>query len=159
MTYFTPDEETLDSGLLTRNYIYNKIVISLGSRAAEIIVFGHKEVTQGSQKDLENVYFWANQMVTKFGFSDLGPVAFDSEKNSIFIGKDIMKNRKEYSQKTSKEIDKQIILIANKAVNHAISLLSDKVSLMDTLVDELIINETLESEYITNLLNSYISSN
>ena len=64
MTYFTPDEETIDSGLLTRNYIYNKIVISLGSRAAEMIVFGSKEVTQGSQKDLENVYFWANQMVT-----------------------------------------------------------------------------------------------
>ena len=57
MTYFTPDEEILDSGLLTRNYIYSKIVISLGSRAAEIIVFGYEEVSQGSQKDLDNVYF------------------------------------------------------------------------------------------------------
>ena len=157
MTYFTPDEETIDSGLLTRNYIYSKIVISLGSRAAEIIVFGTKEVTQGSQKDLENVYFWANQMVTKFGFSDLGPIAYDSEKDSIFLGKDIMKNRNEYSQKTSKEIDKQIIAIANKAIHDAITLLSDKVSLMDNLVDELIVNETLESEYIINCLKSYLS--
>jgi len=159
ITYFTPDEETIDSGLLTRNYIYSKIVISLGSRAAEIIVFGSKEVTQGSQRDLENVYFWANQMVTKFGFSELGPIAFDSEKDSIFLGKDIMKNRKEYSQKTSKEIDKQIISIAHKAINEAITLLSDKVSLMDTLVEELIVNETLESEYVINSLNSYISTN
>ena len=85
MTYFTPDEETIDSGLLTRNYIYNKIVISLGARAAEIIIYGSKEVTQGSQKDLENVYFWANQMVTKFGFSDLGPIAYDSEKIQFFL--------------------------------------------------------------------------
>tara|TARA_B100000945_G_scaffold110794_1_gene87774 strand:- start:419 stop:2146 length:1728 start_codon:yes stop_codon:yes gene_type:complete len=158
MTYFTPDEETIDSGLLTRNYIYNKIVISLGSRAAEVIVFGSKEVTQGSQKDLDNVYYWANQMVTKFGFSDLGPIAYDSEKDSIFLGKDIMKNKKEYSQKTSKEIDKQIISIAHKAINHAILLLSDKVSLMDVLVDELIINESLESEYVINSLNSYLSN-
>ena len=157
MTYFSPDEETMDSGLLTRNYIYSKIVISLGSRAAEIIVFGPKEVTQGSQKDLENVYFWANQMVTKFGFSDLGPIAYDTEKDSIFLGKEIMKNRKEYSQKTSKEIDRQIISIANNAMNHAINLLSDKVLLMDNLVDELMVNETLDSEYVKNSLNYFIS--
>tara|TARA_B100000214_G_scaffold192012_1_gene138778 strand:- start:275 stop:1048 length:774 start_codon:yes stop_codon:yes gene_type:complete len=157
MTYFSPDEETMDSGLLTRSYIYSKIVISLGSRAAEIIVFGPKEVTQGSQKDLENVYFWASQMVTKFGFSDLGPIAYETEKDSIFLGKDIMKNRKEYSQKTSKEIDRQIISIANSAINYAINLLSDKVLLMDNLVDELIVNETLESEYVKNSLKLFIS--
>ena len=158
MTYFTPDEDTLDSGLLTRNYIFNKIVVSLGSRAAEIIVFGSNEVTQGSQKELENVYYWANQMVTKFGFSDLGPVAYDSEKDSIFLGRDFMKNRKTYSQYTSKAIDKQIIHIANKGISHAIKLLSDKVPLMDSLVDDLIFNETLESEYIINSLNVYLSN-
>ena len=159
MTYFTPDEETIDSGLLTRNYIYGKIVISLGSRAAEIIVFGSKEITQGSQKELENVYFWANQMVTKFGFSDLGPIAYDSEKDSIFLGKDIMQNKHEYSQKTGMVIDQQIILIAKKAINHAIKLLSDKVPLMHTLVEELIVNETLESEFVIKSLNSYLSTN
>ena len=158
MTYFTPDEETIDSGLLTRSYIYGKIVISLGSRAAEIIVFGSKEVTQGQQKDLQNVYFWANQMVTKFGFSDLGLISYNSENDSIFLGKDIMKNRHEYSQKTSKEIDQQIISIANKAINHAIQLLSDKVPLMDMLVEELIVNESLEADYVINSLNSYIST-
>ena len=159
ITYFTPDEETVDSGLLTRSYIYNKIVISLGARAADIIIFGSKEVTQGSQKYLEDVYFWANQMVTRFGFSDLGLVAFDSKNDSIFLGKDIIQNKKEYSQKTSKEIDKQIISIANKGITHAINLLTDKVSLMDSLVDELIDKETLEAEYVIKALNSYISSN
>ena len=158
MTYFTPDEETIDSGLLTRIYIYNKIVISLGSRAAEIIIFGSKEVTQGSQKDLENVFYWANLMVTRFGFSNLGPIAYDSNKDSIFLGKDIMTSKKTYSQKTSKEIDKQILSIANKALNHAIKLLSDKASLMDSLVDELILNETLESEYVIKSLNSYLAA-
>ncbi len=157
MTYFTPDEETIDSGLLTRRYIYNKIVILLGSRAAEIVVFGSKEVTQGSQRDLESVYYWANQMVTRFGFSDLGPIAFDSDKDSIFLGKDILKNIKEYSQHTSKAIDREIISISKKALENAIDLLSDKVSLMDTLVDELIVNETLESAYVINSLNSYLS--
>ena len=103
--------------------IYNKIVISLGSRAAETIIFGSKEITQGSQKDLEDVYFWANQMVTKFGFSELGPITYESQNDSLFLGRNIMQNKKEYSQKTSKEIDKQIISIANKAINYAIKLL------------------------------------
>jgi len=157
MASFTPDEETIDSGLITRKYIYNKIVISLGSRAAETIVFGNKEVTQGSQRDLENVYFWANQMVTKFGFSELGPIAYESKNDSIFLGRDIMQYRKEYSQKTSKEIDQQIISIVNKAINHAIQLLSDKVSLMDMLVDELIEKETLDADYVIKSLNFFIS--
>ena len=98
-------------------------------------------------------------MVTRFGFSNLGPIAYDSDKDSIFLGKDIMTSKKTYSQKTSKEIDKQILSIANKGLNHAIKLLSDKASLMDSLVDELIVNESLESEYIINSLNSYLSDN
>ena len=159
ITYFTPNEESIDSGLFTRGYIYSKIVIALGSRAAETIIFGSNEITQGSQKDLEDVYFWANQMVTKFGFSKLGPMAYDSHKESIFLGRDIMQNKKEYSQKTSKEIDRQIISIANNAINHAIKLLADKISLMDMLVDELIDKETLEAEYVVNTLNSYLSAN
>ena len=69
-----------------------------------------------------------------------------------------MTNRKEYSQKTSKEIDMQIITIANNALNHAISLLIDKVSLMDSLAEELIFKETLESEYVINSLKKYLSS-
>jgi len=155
MTYFTPDEETIDSGLITRSYIYNKIVISLGARAAETIIFGTNEVTQGSQKDLENVYFWASQMVTKFGFSDLGPIAYDSQSESIFLGRDIMQNKKEYSQKTSKEIDKQIISISKKGLKDAVKLLSDKVELMDMLVVKLLEKETLDAEYIIRTLKSF----
>ena len=157
MTYFSPDEETIDSGLITRNYIYQKIVVSLGSRAADTIIYGSNEVTQGSQKDLNDVYFWSNQMVTKFGFSNLGPIAFDSQSDSIFLGRDIMINKKEYSQKTNMKIDSQIILIAKRALNHAITILSDKVSLMDILVEELMDKESLEGEYVINKLNSYLS--
>jgi len=159
MTDFTPDEETIDSGLITRKYIFNKIVVSLGARAAETIIYGSNEVTQGSQKDLENVYFWSNQMVTKFGFSDLGPIAYDNKNDSIFLGRDLMQSRNEYSQKTSKEIDKQIILIANKGLNFAIKLLSDKLNLMDLLVEDLLEYETLEANHIINKLNSYLSDN
>tara|TARA_B100000700_G_scaffold329311_1_gene450509 strand:- start:799 stop:2541 length:1743 start_codon:yes stop_codon:yes gene_type:complete len=159
MSYFTPDEESIDSGLLTKSYIYHKIVICLGARAAETIIYGRSEVTQGSQKDLENVYFWANKMVTNYGFSKLGPVAYQSENETIFLGKDLMSKRKDYSEKTSKEIDRHIISIVNQALNFAMKLLSDKVELMDQLVDELVEKESLESSYIINKLNYFLSNN
>ena len=158
MTYFSPDEDSIESGLITRNYIYNKIVVSLGARAAELIIYGPNEITQGAQKDLEEVFFWANQMVTKFGFSKLGPIAYESQNSSIFLGRDIMQNKKEYSQKTSKDIDKQIISIANSSFNYALNLLKDKVSLMDKLVDELIDKETIEADYVINSLNCFLSN-
>ena len=158
MTCFSPDEDSIESGLITRNYIYNKIVVSLGARAAELIIYGPNEITQGTQKDLEEVFFWANQMVTKFGFSKLGPIAYESQNSSIFLGRDIMQNKKEYSQKTSKDIDKQIISIANSSFNYALNLLKDKVSLMDKLVDELIDKETIEADYVINSLNCFLSN-
>ena len=158
MTYFSPDEDSIESGLITRNYIYNKIVVSLGARAAELIIYGPNEITQGAQKDLEEVFFWANQMVTKFGFSKLGPIAYESQNSSIFLGRDIMQNKKEYSQKTSKDIDRQIISIANSSFNYALKLLKDKVSLMDKLVDELIDKETIEADYVINSLNCFLSN-
>jgi cell division protease FtsH len=68
-----------------------------------------------------------------------------------------MQNRNEYSQKTSKEIDNQIIAIASNGIKHAINLLSDKVTLMDSLVDELVDKETLEADYLINKLNLFLS--
>tara|TARA_Y100001968_G_scaffold136799_1_gene124983 strand:+ start:23704 stop:25434 length:1731 start_codon:yes stop_codon:yes gene_type:complete len=159
MTCFTPDEETIDSGLITRSYIYNKIVVSLGSRAAEIIVYGRKEVTQGAQQDFEDVYYWANQMVTNYGFSDLGPIAYESKSNAVFLGRDLMTKAKEYSEKTSRQIDEQIIFIVNKAINYAINLLADKVTLMDKLVDDLVEKESLDADYVIKSLNKFLSRN
>ncbi len=150
MTNFIPDEESIDSGLLSRSYIYQKIVISLGGRAAETIVFGKNEVTQGSQSELENVYFWANKMVKNYGFSELGLISFESKNDMVFLGRDLGNKGKEYSQQTSKEIDRQILSISNKALAYAIELLTPKVSLMHSLVDELIDKESIEAEYIIN---------
>ncbi len=157
LTYFTPHEETIDSGLFTRSYLYQKIVISLGARAAELVIFGQNEITQGSQRELDNVYYWAKQMVTNYGFSDLGPISYESSNKPVFLGKDLIANKKEFSQKTRKEIDHQIILIANRAIKYAIELLTDKISLMDSLVDELIEKETLDAEYIINSLENYLT--
>ena len=74
----TPDEEILDSGLISRAYLQARLVVAMGGRAAELVVFGPSEVTQGASSDLQMVTRIAREMVTRYGFSVLGPVAAQS---------------------------------------------------------------------------------
>jgi ATP-dependent Zn proteases len=55
------------------------LVVALGGRAAELVVFGPAEVTQGASGDLDMVTRICREMVTRYGFSSLGPVALEGE--------------------------------------------------------------------------------
>ena len=83
-TRFWPDDEVIDSGLLTRAALKARLVVALGGRAAELVVFGPSEVTQGASGDLQMVSQLAREMVTRFGFSSLGPVALGRGGNEVF---------------------------------------------------------------------------
>ena len=145
-TRFFPNEEILDSGLYSKSYLYSKIVVSLGGRAAEQVVFGTQEVTQGASSDIENVAFLARQMVTQFGFSALGPLSIESDTRDVFLGRDLINNKKLVSQKTKISVDKEVRIIAFKALNQAIQILESKRDIMDELVNLLLEEETINSK-------------
>ncbi len=145
-TRFLPDEERIDSGLLTKNYLYSCLVVALGGRAAELLIFGPNEVTQGASGDLFHVGQIAREMVTKYGFSSLGPIALDSSQEQIFLGRDLISKKSEYSDLTGKAIDEEVRLLAKKALEQALLTLTPKREIMDLLVDALIQEETLESK-------------
>ena len=145
-TRFWPDEEEIDSGLLTRASLKARLVVALGGRAAEMVVFGSGEVTQGASGDLQMVSQLAREMVTRFGFSELGPVALESGGNEVFLGRDLMNARPSYAESTGKAIDGQIRDLANHALQQAVALLESRRSTMDQLVEALIAEETLHTE-------------
>jgi cell division protease FtsH len=70
LTWFTPSEERLESGLYSRSYLQNQMAVALGGRIAEEIIYGNEEVTTGASNDLQQVARVARQMVTRFGMSD-----------------------------------------------------------------------------------------
>jgi cell division protease FtsH len=70
-----PDEDVLDSGLISKAYLRARLVVAMGGRAAELVVFGPSEVTQGAAGDLETVTRIAREMVTRYGFSTIGPLS------------------------------------------------------------------------------------
>ena len=145
-TRFFPDEEIIDSGLVTRAYLRARLVMALGGRAAEIVVFGDSEVTQGASGDLQMVSQLAREMVTRFGFSDLGPVALEGQDQEVFLGRDLVNTRQSYAESTGREIDHRVRALAQEALQQAIDLLTPRRQLMDRHVEALIEEETLQSD-------------
>jgi cell division protease FtsH len=145
-TRFWPDDERLDSGLISRASLEARLVVALGGRAAETVVFGAGEVTQGASGDLQMVSQLAREMVTRFGFSELGPVAYEGAGNEVFLGRDLIHSRPAYGERTGREIDLQVRRLATNALGQAVALLESRRDVMDRLVDALIEEETLHTD-------------
>ena len=149
-----PDEEILDSGLITRAFLKARLVVALAGRAAELVVFGPSEVTQGAAGDLDLVARICREMVTRYGFSSLGPVALEGESSEVFLGRDWLRGDPQYSQKTGQRIDAQVRALAVQALDQAVALLAPRRALMDRLVDVLIVDETIEGDRFRDLVAS-----
>ena len=139
-----PDEEVLDSGLISKAYLEARMVMAMGGRAAELVVFGPSEITQGASSDLEMVSRIAREMVTRYGFSPMGPLSLEGEGSEVFLGRDWLRSEPHHSQKTSNRIDAEVQRLARHALDQAVSLLEPRRDLMDELVNLLIERETIE---------------
>jgi cell division protease FtsH len=139
-----PDEDVLDSGLISKAYLRARMVVAMGGRAAELVVFGPSEITQGASSDLELVSRIGREMVTRYGFSSLGPVALEADAAEVFLGRDWLRPEPHYSRETGNRIDTQVQALARQALEQAVALLSPRRTLMDALVNQLIERETIE---------------
>ena len=123
-----------------RRYLLANITTALGGRAAEDIIFG--EQTTGSQNDFEQATDTARNMVTRWGMSELGPLAFGKRDEQIFLGKEIA-HHKDYSEKTAVEIDQAVSQIITNCYQKAKSLLENNIDELKKLADALLERETL----------------
>jgi cell division protease FtsH len=153
-----PDEDILDSGLISRAYLRARLVVALGGRAAELVIFGPSEVTQGAAGDLEMVSRICREMVTRYGFSSLGPVALESNGAEVFLGRDWIRSEAHYSARTGTLIDIQVRRLASEALDRALAWLQPRRSLIDLLVDRLIQEETLDGDTFRRLVSDWDAS-
>lgn len=150
-----PDEDILDSGLISRAYLLAELVVYLGGRAAEIVVFGPSEVTQGASSDLQMVSRIGREMVTRYGFSSLGPIALEGDGAEVFLGRDWIRSDPHYSQHTGNRIDLVVRTLAQQSMETALSLLEPRRELMDRLVERLIQEETIDGESFRKEVDSW----
>ena len=153
LTFFTPSEERMESGLYSRSYLQNQMAVALGGRVAEEIVYGEEEVTTGASNDLQQVANVARQMITKFGMSDkIGPVALGQSQGGMFLGRD-MSTTRDFSEDTAATIDVEVSELVDTAYKRATKVLSDNRSVLDEMASMLIERETIDTEDIQDLLN------
>ncbi len=152
LTFFTPSEERMESGLYSRAYLQNQMAVALGGRVAEEIVYGEDEVTTGASNDLQQVARVARQMVTRFGMSDrLGPVALGRSQGGMFLGRDIAAER-DFSEDTAAAIDEEVSQLVAEAYRRATAVLNGNRKVLDELAEMLVERETVDAEDLQELL-------
>ena len=114
-TLFTPDEQPL----MTRGQLSSRLIGTLGGRAAEEIVFGKMEITNGASNDFLQVNSIARQMVTRFGMSRLTPMALEFPRPQVMYGRPIPTVLPDPFRGMAEKIDVQVIEIIEDAFEKA----------------------------------------
>jgi len=132
ITYFEPSEERLDINIVTREYLENRIMVALGGRIAEEIIFGTMKITTGSSSDLEVVNRMAREMITQYGFNEtFGPVQLN-----------------EISQSTLAAIDEEVIFLVEKLYIKAKNYIIKYEFYLHRIAEALLDKETLNEQDI-----------
>ena len=130
----------------------------MGGRAAEAEIYGDAEIDTGAGSDLKRVGSLAREMVTLYGMSDLGPVAFESPNNEVFLGQS-WNSRNEYSEEMATKIDRQIREIAFQCYEEARRIIRENRYLADKLVEALLEEETIDGDEFRQIVDRYIKLN
>ncbi len=134
----------------TKSEFQAELAVLLGGYTAERLVF--KELSTGASNDLEKVSFLSRNLVTKYGMSNLGPIVFGKNESLPFLGWDQESSEKNYSEKVSFLIDKEIERFIREAEKEATKVLTKKRKTLNKIARKLIEKETIEKEEFEKLL-------
>ena len=142
-----------DRRYMTKSQIIDQVTMLLGGRVAESLVL--KEISTGAQNDLERATELVRKMITEFGMSEeLGPLTFGRKQETIFLGRDIARDRN-YSEAVAFSIDKEARRIIDECYNRAKDLLQKHLAELHLVARALMDKETLEAEEFTSIIEAY----
>ena len=146
LTWFTPGEDQM---LVSRSQLVARIISTLGGRVTEQVVFGDPEVTTGASNDLQQVTNIARQMVTRYGMSNIGPIALEDDNNEqMFLGG-------EYNEAIVDRIDSEVCKIVNHCEQIAKEIILDNRVVIDLVVEKLLESETIDGAEFRNIISQY----
>ncbi len=133
---------------VTRAKLHDDLIVAMGGRAAEELIFGYDKVTTGASSDITQATSMARNMVTKWGLSDkVGTVDYSVEEQSKFYAAS-----RDFSDDTARIIDEEVKKIVANALDKAKEILKDKKNDLEKLAKFLLEYETLSGEEIKDLL-------
>jgi len=140
---YTMSVPTEDKGLYSKARFLDELAVMLAGYVAENNIF--KDVTTGASNDLERATHIARNMVTRYGMSSLGPRTFGKKEELVFLGKEL-NEKKDYSEQTALEIDKEVSRFIEVAKERATKMLTEKKETLKKIANTLLKNETIEKE-------------
>src|SRR5579871_3893570 len=153
VTHQLPVEER---HIYKREYIADSLVVRLGGRVAEDLVFGHQST--GAQNDLVGNTELARKMVREWGMSDrVGPMAWGSQ-GAVFLGEDLMHSR-DYSDETARVIDEEVERILRDEEDRCRKVLTEYRPGLDAVAKNLLERETLEGSEVGELVDTAMGRN
>lgn len=137
-----------DEMYLTKGKMLQDIIVCLGGRIAESLVF--EDVTTGASQDIRQATERARDMVMKYGFSDeLGMINYSTSGDEVFIGRDIG-HSKNFSEGTAELIDQEVKKIIDNCHKKAMQLLKENMDILHRLAELLIEKERIgQNEFLT----------
>jgi cell division protease FtsH len=151
VTFSLPGE---DKHSYTRDYIYDRICIMMGGRAAEEIVF-HLSTT-GAANDIKQATNLVRKMICDYGMAEeLGPLSYGEKDESIFLGRDMNRHR-DYSEKTAETIDSLMRKIVEDQYDRARTILTDHREELERLAKALLEFELLDREDIEKVIKGIV---
>lgn len=140
-TLHLPNE---DKFYMSKGEMENEIVSLLGGRVAEMISLD--DISTGASNDIQRCTEIARKMVTKYGMSEkLGPIAFGSEHDEVFLGRDFATARN-FSEEVASLIDSEVHSIIDRGVTRAKEILTNRRCLLDKLAKVLMEKEKIGGE-------------
>ena len=141
VTFFQPSEEDAESALYTKQYLKNQMVVALGGRAAEELIYGADNITTGASSDYAQVYNIAREMVTTYG---LGINNFDYRN---------------MSPTAALMVDNEISDLVSECYKRSKELLSINMLELKQLKEKLIEDELVDGSWVYELFGGTISCN
>jgi cell division protease FtsH len=133
----------------SRMYLLARLAVMLGGRTAEEIMQG--EVTTGAENDLVEATRLARRMVTRWGMSELGLIAFQADEEQPFLGYELAQGR-DYSEATAARIDEQVQRLLEERHQAVHKLLAGARPSLESLVQVLLKEETIDQEQLLRIL-------
>jgi cell division protease FtsH len=142
---------TEERHIYPREYIEDALVVRMGGRVAELLVFG--DLSTGASDDLQHNTELARKMVREWGMSErVGPMAWGSQ-GMVFLGEDLMHTR-DYSEDTSRVVDEEVARILREQEARATALLREHRAGLEAVAHALLEFETVDGAEIARLIDT-----
>jgi len=149
LTAYLPTEEKHSR---TKSELKAVMVMALGGLSAEKIVFG--DTGTGVGNDLQRVTQLARRMICEFGMSDrLGPRTFGETRSQVFVGRDMNTEGRDYGEEVAQIIDEEVKALVDDAFQKAMTILTDRRSLLDSVTAALVERETIDADEFEKLVD------